>query len=158
MFPVQYRKSERTTIDFCKFVLVKVPNFSLNWQAWIYGPNLPKKGALNQNKKSEQRHCILHIRISGCPKFQIKLTILQNYALLISIEASFHFDFLWYSSFVINFSRFLKRLFRPTKILLVRHSRNNYQLWLYELNLMCEELSYEVIDTSAVNQTVFCYY
>ena len=69
MFPVQYRKSERTTIEFCKFVLVKVPNFSLNWQAWIYGPNLPKKGALNQNKKSEQRHCILHIRISGCPKF-----------------------------------------------------------------------------------------
>ena len=28
----------------------------------------------------------------------------------------FHFGFLWYSSFVINFPRFLKRLFRPMRI------------------------------------------
>ena len=42
----------------------------------------------------------------------------------------FHFGFLWYSSFVINFSLYFKRLFRPTKILLIRHSQNNFQMWL----------------------------
>ena len=107
MFPVQYRKSERTTIDFCKFVLVKVPNFSLNWQAWIYGPNLPKKGALNQNKKSEQRHCILHIRISGCPKFQIKLTILIFWTKNIR-------EFSWIPHRIMRFWFLLKLLFIST--------------------------------------------
>ena len=38
------------------------------------------------------------------------------------------------------------------KILLHRHSQNNYQIWLYKVNLMCEELSYQIIHTSAVNQ------
>ena len=36
--------------------------------------------------------------------------------------------------------------------------QNNYQIWLYKLNLMCEELSYQIINISAVNQAVFCYY
>ena len=72
---------------------------------------------------------------------------------LIFIEFSFHFGFLWYSSFVINFPRFFKRLFRPTKILLLRHSQNNYQMWLYKLNLMCEEFFYQIINTSAVNKS-----
>ena len=49
-------------------------------------------------------------------------------------------------------------LSRPTKILLLRHSQNNYQMWLYKLSLMCEELSYQIINTSAVNQAAFCYY
>ena len=31
-------------------------------------------------------------------------------------------------------------------------------MWLYKLSLMCEELSYQIICTSAVNQAVFCYY
>ena len=77
---------------------------------------------------------------------------------LISIEFSFHFGFFWYSSFVINFPRFFKRLFRPMKILLLRHSQNNYQIWLCKLNLMCGELSCQIINTSAVTQVVFCYY
>ena len=38
---------------------------------------------------------------------------------MISIEFSFHFSFLWYFSFVINFPRFFKRLLRPMKILLL---------------------------------------
>ena len=29
---------------------------------------------------------------------------------------------------------------------------------LYKLNLMCDEVSYQIINTSAVNQAVFCYY
>ena len=33
-----------TTIAFCVFELVYVPNFSLNWQFWFFGPSLPKKG------------------------------------------------------------------------------------------------------------------
>ena len=35
------------------------------------------------------------------------------------------------------------------KILLLRHFQNNYQFWLYKLNLMCEELSYQIITTSS---------
>ena len=87
-----------------------------------------------------------------------KLDVLQSYPLLICIEFSFQFGFLWYSSFVVNFLRFFKWLFRPTKILLLRHSQKNYQMGLYKLNSMREGLSYQIINTSAVNQAVFCYY
>ena len=34
----------KTSIEFCIFKLVLVPNFSLNWQFWLLGQNLPKKG------------------------------------------------------------------------------------------------------------------
>ena len=64
---------------------------------------------------------------------------------------SFHFGFLWYSSFVIDFPRFYKWYFRQMKILLLRYSQNNYQIWLHKLNLMCEELFYQIINISAVN-------
>ena len=38
-------KSEKmnTTIELCIFKSVCIPNFSLNWQFWFSGPNLPKK-------------------------------------------------------------------------------------------------------------------
>ena len=36
--------------------------------------------------------------------------------------------------------------------------KNNYQIWLHKLNLMYEELSYQIINISTVNQAVFCYY
>ena len=36
--------------------------------------------------------------------------------------------------------------------------RTIYQMWLYKLNLMCEGLSYQIINTAAVNQAVICYY
>ena len=58
----------------------------------------------------------------------------------------------------ITFILFFKRLFRPMKTLLLRHPQNNYRMWLYQLNLMCEELSYQITNTSTVNQSVFCYY
>ena len=35
---------------------------------------------------------------------------------------------------------------------------DNYQMWLCKLDLMCEKLSYQIINTSTVNQAVFCYY
>ena len=75
----------------------------------------------------------------------------------VSRSFAFHFGSLWYSSFVINFPRFFKRLLKLMKILLFRHSQNNYQIRLNKLNLMGEKLSYQIINTSAVNQAVFCY-
>ena len=39
-----------------------------------------------------------------------------------------------------------------------RKSSCNYQICLYKLNVECEELSYQIINISAVNQVVFCYY
>ena len=71
---------------------------------------------------------------------------------------SINFGFLWYSSFVINFPRFFKPLFWLMKVLLLRYSQNNYQIWWYKLNVMCEELSYQNINNSAVNQAVLFYY
>ena len=65
-------------------------------------------------------------------------------------------DFYWifFSSFAISFPRFSKGLFKPMNILQLRHSQNNWQVWLDKLNLMWEELSYQIINTSAVNQAV----
>ena len=66
-----------TTIEFCIFELVLVPNFSLNWKFWLFRPNVPKKGVSGlEQRKIEQRHWILHIRISLDTKFQPKLTTL----------------------------------------------------------------------------------
>ena len=52
------------SIELCIFELVYVPNYSLNWQFWFFGPNLPKRLFLVENGKSEHLHWILHIRIS----------------------------------------------------------------------------------------------
>ena len=40
-----------TTIEFCLFKFVLVPNFSLNWQFLFFGPNLPKKGVSSPKQK-----------------------------------------------------------------------------------------------------------
>ena len=101
------RKKVNSITEFSIFELVSVTNFSFNWQFWLFGPNLPKKGISTQkqkkwtaslnsacsnycrhqisastdnfdfsdqiypktifplkNKKREQYHWILHIRIS----------------------------------------------------------------------------------------------
>ena len=71
------------------------------------------------------RHTIIWYK-QGCQRVQLDFS--WRYVLLISIELSFHFGFCSYSSFVIRFPRFFKRLFRPMKILLLRHSQNNYQI------------------------------
>ena len=39
------------TIEFCIFDLVMVPNFSLNYQLWIFGQNLPKKSISGRKRK-----------------------------------------------------------------------------------------------------------
>ena len=53
-----------------------VTNFSLNWQFWFFGANLPKRNNSGQKWKSEQHYLILDIRISLGTKFKFKLTIL----------------------------------------------------------------------------------
>ena len=40
-----------TTIEFCLFKFVLVPNFSLNWQFSFFGPNLLKKGVSSPKQK-----------------------------------------------------------------------------------------------------------
>ena len=44
-----------STTKFCIFKLVLLPNFSLNWQFWFSGPNLPKKGISSLHQKNEHR-------------------------------------------------------------------------------------------------------
>ena len=57
-----------TTIEFYILQLVYVPNFSLNWQYWFFGPNLSKKGYFRS--KTEK------LDISRDTTCQLKLTIL----------------------------------------------------------------------------------
>ena len=55
-------KEVNTTIEFCIFELVSVPNFSLNWQLWAFGSNFPKMG-ISDLKQEKVKNCrlILHI-------------------------------------------------------------------------------------------------
>ena len=47
------RETEKvnTTTEFFIFEIVYVLNFSLNWQFWFFGLNLPKKGICSLNQK-----------------------------------------------------------------------------------------------------------
>ena len=57
----------KSTIEFCIFKLVYVPNLSSNWQFWFFVPNLPKKRYLRSKRE------IVSITMEF--KFQLKLTI-----------------------------------------------------------------------------------
>ena len=63
-------------IEFCKFELVLVPNFTLNWQFWFSDQICPKRVIPVEKGKSEHYFWILHIRIRLGTKFQPKQTIL----------------------------------------------------------------------------------
>ena len=65
------------TIEFGMFVLVFVPNFILNKELWIFGPNLRKKGYLWS--KTEKVNIIVEFCIFDLVlllHFIFKLTIL----------------------------------------------------------------------------------
>ena len=47
-----------TTIKFCIFELALVPNFSLNWQIWIFEANLSKKGISGLKQKNRVFVCV----------------------------------------------------------------------------------------------------
>ena len=47
-----------------------VLNFSVNWQFWLVGPNLPKRVFHLKNRKIEYHHRILGIRIKLGTNFQ----------------------------------------------------------------------------------------
>ena len=52
------------TIKFCRFESLYVPNFSLNWQFWFFGPNLPKNFISGQKKRKVSiinEFCILEL-------------------------------------------------------------------------------------------------
>ena len=62
-----------TIYELCIFGLVQIPNFTLNKQFWIVGPNLPKKGAsgLKQKKRTLPFSNYLHVRIRFGTKLQL---------------------------------------------------------------------------------------
>ena len=43
-------KKVNTTTELSIFELILEPNFSLNWQFWFFGSNLPKKGISGQKQ------------------------------------------------------------------------------------------------------------
>ena len=63
-------------IEFCIFELVRVPNFRLNWQIWIFGLNFPKKSVSPWKQKKWISHWMMHIWISVSTKLQVQLRIL----------------------------------------------------------------------------------
>ena len=65
------------TIEFYIFEIVCAPNFSLNWQFWIFGTNEPKMDTSDLKQKKNENHWrILNIQISVCSKFQLQQIIL----------------------------------------------------------------------------------
>ena len=45
-------KEVSISIEFCISELGQVPNFSLNWRFWFFGPNLPKESISSLKQKS----------------------------------------------------------------------------------------------------------
>ena len=64
-----------TTIEFCIFKLVYVPNFKLNWQFLFLGPNLLKNNSFSFKQKKWIQYWTVHIQICLGTKFQLKMTI-----------------------------------------------------------------------------------
>ena len=64
-------KSERVNfaIGFCIFELFWVANLSLNWQFWLFGRNLTKKGI--SGLKENEWTWSLNSAYSNCPGYQI---------------------------------------------------------------------------------------
>ena len=79
-----------TTFEFWIFELVLVPNFSLNWQIWFFGLNLPKKGVSGLKQKNRTASLNSAYSNSLGPKFQLKLTILIFWT---KFEQKGHFQF-----------------------------------------------------------------
>ena len=50
-----------TTTEFCIFELIYVPNFSLNWQVWFFGPYLPKKSVSGLKQNSATEFCLFEL-------------------------------------------------------------------------------------------------
>ena len=69
-------ETENSAIEFCMFKLVKVPNLSLYWQFWIFGPNLLKKGISSQEQKKWTSPLNSACSNYQGTKFQLRLKIL----------------------------------------------------------------------------------
>ena len=77
IFPNEYFPSKmgkvNTTIEFYLFELVSVSNFRLNWQFWIFEPNLPKNTISGQKQRKWTTPLDCAIRINLNTQFQLKL-------------------------------------------------------------------------------------
>ena len=72
VFPIKKTEKVNTTIKFYIFKLAKVPNFSLNWQFWIFWPNSLKRVFPFEIRKSVHHHWNLNIQFSLGIKFALK--------------------------------------------------------------------------------------
>ena len=152
-------------IEVCLFKLVLVPNFSWNWQFWIFRPDLPKKvfSGLKQKKWIPYIfYIILHIKISLVRNFssnyqfyfldQIcrkteKVNIIIEFRIfkLVSwyqISAlTDDFDFFWPGFSKKGFSGLKLKKLTPhifyiiLQISLVRNLSSNWQFWFFGPNL-----------------------
>ena len=77
------------TFEFFMLELESVPNLSLKWEFWCFGPSLPQKGISTQKEKNEHDHWISHVQIKVGTKFQLKVTIL-NFWTKIGQKEYFH--------------------------------------------------------------------
>ena len=142
-------KKVNTTIEFCIFELVYVSSFTLNWQYWQFGPNLPKKGILIESEKSEHCHWILHIRISLCIKFHLKLIILTFWTKFAhkghfwsktkkvntTIEFCI-FELVYVSSFTLNWQYWQFGPNLPKKGILVKSQKSGQHHWILDIRII----------------------
>ena len=62
------------TIEFCVLQVVSVTTFQLKITILIFS-TYTQRGYSGRKQKSAHHHCIMHIRISLGPKFQLELTV-----------------------------------------------------------------------------------
>ena len=99
------------------------------------------------------RHTIIWYK-QGCQRVQLDFS--WRYLLLISIELSFRLLLIFNLRY--QFLTFFQAGFQADENPPAQTFPEQLSNLSYKLNLKCERLSYQIINTSAVNQAVFCYY
>ena len=128
-------KKVNTTIEFCIFELVYVSSFTLNWQYWQFGPNLPKKGILIESEKSEHCHWILHIRISLWIKFRLKLTILTIWTKFAQKRHSGQKPKKWTASLNSGYSNYSRYQICPKRLFPVKNEKGEQHHWILHIRI-----------------------
>ena len=63
---------QNSTVEFCIFKLALIPNFWVNWQFWVFGPNLSNKGISSLNQKKLTPLNFVYWNQSRYPRFLIR--------------------------------------------------------------------------------------
>ena len=87
-----------------------------------------------------------------------QLNVSRSHALLISIEFFFSFRLPLIFQLRYQFPAFFQAAFQVDENPSAQTFSKQLSNLLHQLNLMCQELFYQIINPSAVNQVVFCYY